>query len=38
VRAVVVNRLETTMVLSMVEQEITMQIEPEEGFRRILAG
>jgi hypothetical protein len=38
VRAVVVNRLETTMVLSMVEQEITMQIEPEEGFRRIFAG
>jgi hypothetical protein len=38
VRPVVVNRLETTMVLSMVEQEITMRIEPEEGFRRILAG
>lgn len=38
VRPVVVNRLETTMVLSMVEQEITMRIEPEEAFRRILAS
>lgn len=38
VKPVMVNRLETTLVLSMVEQEITMKIEVEEGFRRVLAG
>ena len=40
VKPVVVNRLETTLVLSnnKLEEAVTMRVEPEEGFRRILAS
>lgn len=40
VRPVVVNRLETALVLTLgkLEEAITMKIEPEESFIRMLAG